>query len=109
MQPAPNVRLRVPPEVKPGEVFEVRAMIMHPMETGYRFDSQGTTIPIHIIRSFACKFEGETIFEARFGTSVSANPYLSFFARLERSGTLEFTWTDQDGDVYVHTAPVSVA
>lgn len=109
MQPAPNVRLRVPEQVKPGEAFEVRAMIMHPMETGYRFDSQGTAVPVHIIQTFTCRFEGQVVFEARFGTGVSANPYLSFFAKVDRPGELEFTWVDQDGDSYVHKAAVTVA
>lgn len=109
MQPAPNIRVRIPLQVRKGEPFEIRAMIMHPMETGYRFTTQGVTIPFHVIETFECRFEGETIFRAEMGAGVSANPYVSFFAKLDRGGTLTFRWIDMDKDVYVHEEKVTVA
>ena len=109
MQPPPAIRLRIPPAIKRGEPFEVRAMIMHQMDNGYRFNSQGITYPIHIIRTFTCDFEGSLLFKATLSTGISANPYLSFKIRLERSGTLNFAWFDQDGDIYREALPVEVA
>jgi sulfur-oxidizing protein SoxZ len=46
-------RVRVPASVKAGDIIEIRA-ILHPMENGFRVDTQGTTIPVHIITEFVC-------------------------------------------------------
>jgi sulfur-oxidizing protein SoxZ len=108
MQPPPNIRVRIPPVIEKGKPFEVRAMIMHPMETGYRVTTQGVTIPLHTIDTFTCRFEGEMVFQAEMGPGLSANPYLSFFAKVDRSGVLQFTWVDMDKDVYTHEEKVTV-
>lgn len=108
MRPTPAIRLRLPPVIRKNEPFEVRAMVMHPMDNGYRYNSQGTIYPIHIIQSFACDFEGTPLFKAQFSTGISANPYLSFRIRLPRSGTLTFTWLDQDGSRYRRAIPVTL-
>ena len=31
---------------------------------------------------------------------MASNPYVSFFLKATESGTLEFTWTEDDGTVY---------
>ena len=53
-------------------------MIMHPMENGFDVDSQGTTIPVHIITDFVCSYDGEDVFRVRLEPGISANPYFSF-------------------------------
>ena len=40
-----EARIVVPPKVARNEVFEVRLQIRHPMETGYRMDNAGKSIP----------------------------------------------------------------
>jgi hypothetical protein len=45
---------------KRGAVIEIPAMIMHSMETGFNVDSQGTTIPVHIITDFVCRYAIQT-------------------------------------------------
>ena len=44
-----------------------------------------------------------------WGTAISANPYISFFAIAADSGSFEFEWTDDDGTIYRQTAPILVA
>jgi len=57
----PNSRIKVPEQAKVGEQVEIRALIMHPMENGFNFDSQGTTIPVHIITDFVCAYDGAEV------------------------------------------------
>lgn len=109
MAEQPNVRIKLPAQARAGEVFEVRAMIMHPMETGFRIDTQGIKIPVHIIERFSCRHAGEVVFEADLNTGVAANPYLSFFMVADKSGPLEFVWHDDDGSVYTHTEQLTLA
>jgi sulfur-oxidizing protein SoxZ len=37
------------------------------------------------------------VFTADLEPAVSANPYLQFKFRPQESGTIKFTWTDDDG------------
>ena len=41
--------INVPPKAKRGEVIEIKALISHQMETGFRHDNTGKTIPRDII------------------------------------------------------------
>ena len=103
-----NTRIKVPPKAKRGEVIQIRCMIMHPMENGFRFDSQGTYVPIHLIDTFVCRYNGEEIFSAKFGTGVSANPYLTFHTVASESGSVDFTWHDDKGGVHTAQARIEV-
>ena len=103
-----NSRIKVPPKAKRGEVIQIRCMIMHPMENGRRFDSQGTYVPIHLIDNFVCRYNGEEVFSAKFGTGMSANPYLIFNTVATESGTIDFTWPDDDGSLHTAQARIEV-
>ena len=97
MTDQPIIRLSVPERAKAGEVIEIKVMIQHDMESGYRRGSLGEAIPRDIIKHFRCSMHGETIFAAEFHPGVAANPLLSFYMRAQQSGTLTFEWIDQTG------------
>ncbi len=102
------IRLKIPQNVKRGEVVELKARINHDMESGYRLDSYGKRIARNILTHFECRLEGRSIFKAEFGPGVAANPLISFYIRAENSGELEFRWTEQSGDVFVKTTQFDV-
>jgi sulfur-oxidizing protein SoxZ len=102
-------RVRVPPEARPGEIIEIKALISHEMETGQRKDAAGNVIPRKIIMEFIAAFNGKTVFRADWYPSVAANPYQAFFFRATESGTFEFTWRDDDGARYTTTAELKVS
>ena len=89
--------LYVPREARAGEVIEIRALIQHPMETGYRQGLQNTPLPRDLVRRVECHFDGTLVFAADLHAAVAANPYLAFFMRVERSGTLTVTWRGDGG------------
>lgn len=89
--------LSVPREVKAGVPFEVRILIQHPMETGFRRDAMGGVIARDIIHTFECSVDGEEVFAARLEPAIAANPYLVFSARLKKSGTMLLRWVDDRG------------
>jgi sulfur-oxidizing protein SoxZ len=91
-------RLQVPPAVKKGDPFEIKVLVQHPMETGYRRDLNGQAIPMHIVNRLACKVNGREVFSAEFGTGIAANPYVAFFAVADESGKVEVEWSDDTGD-----------
>jgi sulfur-oxidizing protein SoxZ len=93
----PDSRVSIPPRIVRGEPFEVRVLIRHPMETGYRTDDVGKSIPRNVIRTFTCRYDGNVVFSARMSSGIAANPYLRFFVTATKSGQLVFDWVDDAG------------
>lgn len=100
--------VNVPKTARAGDIVEIRAMIAHPMETGYRQGPNGAMIPRNIIRRFVCTYDGAEVFAADFHPAVSANPYLAFSTRATTSGTLTFAWTDDAGLTQTASAEIVV-
>jgi sulfur-oxidizing protein SoxZ len=100
--------INVPAKVKRGEVFEVKTLISHVMETGFRFTTTGARIPRDIITFFSCSYDGEEVFRADLYPAVSANPFIAFFMVATQSGTLEFKWTGDNGFAETATAKITV-
>ncbi len=103
-------RVRVPKKVSKGEIFEIKTLVSHKMESGQRKDKKsGKKIPRKIINKFECKYNGETVFSADWHPAVSANPYMSFHTVATESGEVELTWTDDDGSIYSKKAKINVS
>ncbi len=103
-----NARIQVPPLVKQGQVFEVRILIRHPMETGFRHDDVGKAIPQNVINSLTCHYNGVEIFRADLFPGIAANPYLAFFVTASTSGELEVVWNDDAGEHNSERVPITV-
>jgi sulfur-oxidizing protein SoxZ len=101
-------RLRLPARVRAGEVFEVRTLIEHPMETGLRHEA-GRAVPRDLLDRVALRINGEPAFEARLANGTASNPFHVVFLRLDRTSELEFTWSDERGRSVRHVARVTVA
>lgn len=102
-------RLQVPPAVRKGEPFEIKVLVQHPMETGYRRDLNGQSIPTHIVETLVCRIAGREVFNAELGTGIAANPYFAFFAVVDESGELVVEWGDDRGGKGSLSATVNVA
>lgn len=100
--------VNVPKTAKRGEIIEIRAMIAHVMETGYREGVNGVLVPRHIINKFVCNYAGEVIFSAELFPAIAANPYLAFSAVATESGAITFEWTDDTGETQTTTAEITV-
>jgi len=100
--------IKVPATARRGEVIEIRTLIGHPMETGHRADSDGRKVPRDIIRRFACRYNGETVFSAELFPAIAANPYIAFFTTAVDSGTLAFSWEGDNGFAHAETVAITV-
>ena len=87
----------VPKQARRGQVVEIKAMVSHVMETGYRRTQTGAVIPRDILRSFVCTWNGEEVFRAEIHPAIAANPYFAFSAVARDSGTISFRWTGDNG------------
>lgn len=98
--------INVPAKAKRGAVIEIKTLISHVMETGYRHSETGARIPRDIVTAFRCTYNSEEIFRADFHPAVAANPFVSFFTTAVASGTFEFAWTGDNG--YRETASAAI-
>ena len=100
--------INVPPRAKRGEIIEIKTLISHTMETGFRRTQLGAVIPRDIIRRFACTYNGTEVFRAELHPAMSANPFIVFSTIAVESGTLEFQWAGDNGFSVTQSAAILV-
>lgn len=100
--------INVPASAKRGAVIDIRALIQHPMETGFRPLPNGGMVPRLIINRFECIYDGETVFAADLHPAIAANPYIAFKTVATRSGELLFRWIDDRGEIREERATIAV-
>jgi sulfur-oxidizing protein SoxZ len=98
--------INVPPKAKRGEIIEIKTLISHEMESGYRPDNVGKLVPRDIITLFVATYNGQEIFRADFFPAIAANPFVSFTTVAMDSGKIEFKWTGDNG--FAATESVSI-
>ena len=100
--------ITMPATATRGEVVEIRTLIAHPMETGYRRGDDGAVLPRNLIRRFTCVYDGETVFAAELFPAIAANPLIAFSTVATASGTLTFTWDGDNGFVQTERVAITV-
>ena len=86
----PSALINVPAKAKRGDVIEIKTLMSHIMETGYRHTASGEVIPRDIITSFACRYNGNEVFRVDLFPAIAANPFITFFTTATESGEFEF-------------------
>ena len=106
--PGRNARLIVPTLVRAGEEFQVRLLIQHPMETGFRRDVDGNVLETNLLETLSLDFEGQPVFNALTMNALTANPFLTFVVVIKQSGKFNSRWRDMKGNVGSISASVRV-
>lgn len=101
-------RIVMPASAKKGEVIEIRTLVQHAMEPGYRRDNVGKAVPRDIIASLVVTYDGGEIFKADLQPGTAANPYIAFHTVATATGEVVFTWTDLTGKASRETRNLSV-
>jgi sulfur-oxidizing protein SoxZ len=100
--------INVPARAKRGDVIEIKTLMSHIMESGFRHTAAGNVVPRDIITSFTCRYNGTEIFRADLFPAISANPFISFFTIAKESGKLEFEWIGDNGFASTASASITV-
>jgi sulfur-oxidizing protein SoxZ len=103
-----RVMINVPATAKRGDIIEIKTLIAHPMESGFRIGTDGTAIPRDIITLFTCTYSGQEIFRAELSPAIAANLFIAFFTIATESGTLVFNWSGDNGFSATETAALAV-
>ncbi len=104
--------ITMPATAKRGDVVEIRTLIAHPMETGYRPGEDGAIVPRNLIRRFTCHYhdgrDEVLVFSAELFPAVAANPFIAFSTVATASGTLRFSWSGDQGFTQTETVSLVV-
>jgi sulfur-oxidizing protein SoxZ len=100
--------INVPRQAKRGEVIEIRTLVQHPMETGFRPLPGGGMVPRSIIKRFECVYDGAVIFGADLHPAIAANPYLAFKTVATASGAIVLRWIDDRDEVREERVTITV-
>ena len=100
--------INVPAKAKRGDIIEIKTLMSHIMETGYRHLASGEIVPRDIVTSFACRFNGKEIFRADLFPAIATNPFITFFTTVTESGKFEFEWIGDRGLSEAASASIAV-
>jgi sulfur-oxidizing protein SoxZ len=103
-----SARINVPAKAKRGDIIEIKTLMSHIMETGYRRTATGELIPRNIITSFTCRYNGAEIFRADLFPATAANPFITFSTIATESGKFDFEWIGDNGFSETETASITV-
>ena len=82
-----------------GDFAEVRVLMVHPMETGLRRDTNGNLVPMHFIQEVSVHLNGKLALEGQISQAVSRNPVFAFRLKGVTAGDqLEIAWLDNRGE-----------
>ena len=104
----PSALINVPRTAKRGDIIEIKTLMSHIMETGYRHLASGEVVPRDIITSFSCRYNRAEIFRADLYPAIAANPFITFFTVANESGKFEFEWTGDRGFAATASASITV-
>ena len=92
------VKVRVPSKIEPGKEFQVRALVVHPMEIVAR-DKDGKVIDknYNFVHTVSAAFNGKEIMRGEITQAISANPMISFPMAVKEPGKLVITFEDTTG------------
>ena len=101
--------INVPANAKRGDVIEIKTLMSHLMETGFRHTETGAVVPRNIITDFSCRYNGVEVFRAELFPAFSANPFIAFFTVATESGSFEFRWSGDNGFSETASASITVS
>ena len=69
-------RLQVPPRIVEGDVFKLRLLVQHPMDSGFLRNLEGVLVKRNVIRQLKCIYHDMEVFrvEPTTGTAANATP-----------------------------------
>ena len=100
--------VHLPKTARRGDIVEIRTLVGHDMETGFRRDYDGKLLPRDIVTRFVCTYNGEEILRAELHPAIAANPLLVFSTVATDSGTIECRWTGDNGFAVSAKAAITV-
>jgi sulfur-oxidizing protein SoxZ len=104
-----DARILVPRTVERGSVVHVRALLSHPMDTGFFRTSEGKPIPAYFVKEVIVAYGDETVARFQWTSGISRDPFVAFPLKATREAPLTITWKDNRGGEFRQTAEIRFA
>jgi thiosulfate oxidation carrier complex protein SoxZ len=101
-----KVTIRIPPDIKQGDVVRIRNLVIHPMEIVQRKDGQPIDKNYHFIYKVIATYNDREVLQAETTQSISENPSFSLAFKATEPGTFKITFLDTHGGKYEGTAEI---
>ena len=104
-----EARVLVPATVEKDSAAYVRALITHPMDTGFFRDADGHPIPPYFIQQVTVTYGGEPAAHFTWTSGISRDPFVTFALKATREAPVTVVWKDNRGAVYTQSAALKFA
>jgi sulfur-oxidizing protein SoxZ len=102
-----EARIKVPDQIKRGDVITVNSIISHPMDTGFFRTAEGTSIPAYFIKDVVVTYGTRQVARFKWTSGISKDPVVSFTLRADREDPLTMVWTDNQGAIFKQSINIS--
>ncbi|HEU5171597.1 MAG TPA: thiosulfate oxidation carrier complex protein SoxZ [Gemmatimonadales bacterium] len=102
-----DARIRVPDQIRKGDLITVHAIVSHPMDTGYFRTREGKPIPAWFIKDVLVTYGDEEVARFEWTSGISRDPVITFTLRAEHEAPLTMVWTDNKGGVFRQSATIA--
>ena len=94
-----RTRITVSESKQDASLLDVKILIAHVMENGYRLNDDSQRIPAHIITDLSVSLNSAVVFSLSISTGIAANPIFMFpIKKPERPSKLAVAWIDDLGE-----------
>jgi sulfur-oxidizing protein SoxZ len=104
-----EARIRVPSEIRKGDLITVHSIVSHPMDTGFFRTREGDPIPAYFIKHVVITYGDQEVARFEWTSGVSRDPVVTFTLRADREAPLTMVWTDNRGGVYRQSTDIGFA
>jgi len=100
--------INVPSRVRRGEIIEIKTLMSHIMETGYRRTATGESRSARHHHQLCLPLQRRRDFPRRSLSGDRGQPFISFFTVATESGKFEFEWIGDRGFSATASAAITV-
>jgi sulfur-oxidizing protein SoxZ len=102
-----EARIRVPDQIRRGDLITVNAIVSHPMDTGFFRTAEGTPIPAYFIKNVVVTYGGQEVARFEWTSGISRDPVVSFTLKADKEAPLSMVWSDNKGATFKQSIPIS--
>jgi sulfur-oxidizing protein SoxZ len=102
-----EARIRVPDQIKRGDLITVNAIISHPMDTGFFRTAEGNPIPAYFIRDVVVTYGDQEVARFEWTSGISRDPVVSFTLKADKEAPLSMVWSDNKGAIFKQSIHIS--
>jgi sulfur-oxidizing protein SoxZ len=102
-----EARIRVPDQIRRGDLITVNAIISHPMDTGFFRTAEGNPIPAYFIKNVVVTYGGQEVARFEWTSGISRDPVVSFTLKADKEAPLTMVWSDNKGAIFKQSIHIS--